>query len=211
MYETLENGYRIYKANECCVFRKTKETFGGLSNMSAGFPLKINGHTILTSEALYQACKFTHYPNIQEKILNERSPMTAKMVTKPYQNYVREDWENIKIKVMRWCLQMKLAQNYIKFGLLLEQTGKRDIVEESAKDSFWGTIRRNDNLCGVNALGRLLMELRENYYKTRYSYDTLIVNPLAISDFYLLGQPIFVVDMRDSFIKELKIALYNKI
>ena len=109
MPQVKEKDIRIYNISECCVFRKTKEMFGGLSNMASGFPLKINDVKILSAEALYQACKFPHYPDIQRKIISEKSPMTAKMVFKPYNNNIRKDWEDIKVKVMRWCLQVKLA------------------------------------------------------------------------------------------------------
>ena len=49
---------RTYRYDEVCAFRKTKEAFGALSNMASGFPIRINGTFILTSEALYQACRF---------------------------------------------------------------------------------------------------------------------------------------------------------
>ncbi len=207
MVEVQTKDIRIYKQKECCVFRKTKEEYGGLSNMASGYLLEINGHQILSSEALYQACKFTEYPTIQKKIISEKSPMTAKMVAKPYTDCIRKDWEEIKIKVMRWCLQIKLAQNYIKFGILLEQTGKKNIVEESAKDPFWGAIRYGEELRGINALGRLLMELRYQYHNKRYSSDMFIVNPLNVVDFNILDQPIQTIDMRNSFLESIKISL----
>ncbi|MCX6161944.1 MAG: NADAR family protein, partial [Ignavibacteriae bacterium] len=71
---------RTYHLGAACIFRKTKEAFGELSNMAAGFPLYVNGIKILTTEALYQACRFPHLPDIQQKIIYEKSPMTAKMV-----------------------------------------------------------------------------------------------------------------------------------
>ena len=73
---------RTYKYGEVCHFRKTKELNGGLSNMASGFPIKVNGIYMLTSEALYQSCRFPHLPEVQKKIIDEKSPMTAKMVGK---------------------------------------------------------------------------------------------------------------------------------
>lgn len=204
MPQVKEKDIRIYNISECCVFRKTKEMFGGLSNMASGFPLKINDVKILSSEALYQACKFPHYPDIQRKIISEKSPMTAKMVCKPYNNNIRKDWEDIKVKVMRWCLQVKLAQNYIKFGALLNSTYDKYIVEESHKDIFWGTINKNNQLSGVNALGRLLMELRKSYYENRFSHDLFVISPLSIPDFKLFGEVILDIDERDNFMAHIK-------
>ncbi len=63
------NQVRTYNRNESVVFSKTHEPFGGLSNMAGGFPLKVNGLRILTSEALYQACRFPHKPDVQRLII----------------------------------------------------------------------------------------------------------------------------------------------
>jgi len=59
---------RIYDRSSSVVFLKTREAFGGLSNMAAGFPLHVQGSRIYTSEALYQACRFPHLPEIQRLI-----------------------------------------------------------------------------------------------------------------------------------------------
>ena len=38
---------RTYHRNECAVFLKTAEQFGGLSNMADGYPLVINGRHLV--------------------------------------------------------------------------------------------------------------------------------------------------------------------
>lgn len=159
---------REYIKEECCIFSSTKNEFGGLSNMCAGFNLNINGINILTSEALYQALRFPDFPDIQNQIILEKSPMTAKMISKKHINKTRSDWEDFKVDIMRWCLKVKLAQNFLKFGLLLESTYSKPIVEYSTKDEFWGAKPNKDSktLTGINALGRLLMELRADYRKS---------------------------------------------
>lgn len=180
---------RTYQRSDCVTFRKTKEVFGGLSNMAGGYPLKVNGVNILTSEALYQACRFPHLPDVQKLIIAQNSPMTAKMKSKPYRNQSRSDWDKVRVNVMRWCLRVKLVQNWDKFGQLLLDTGDKAIVEDSSKDDFWGAIPTDDHeLIGVNALGRLLMELRENL---KNNPDSLkVVQPLTIDNFLLLDKPI---------------------
>ncbi|MDD3888258.1 MAG: NADAR family protein [Patescibacteria group bacterium] len=205
--ETKKHEHKIYNANECCVFRKTKELYGGLSNMASGFPLKVNGVHILTSEAIYQACRFPHLPDIQEKIIKEKSPMSAKMVGKPYRSNSRADWDDTRIKIMRWCLRVKLAQNFFEFGKLLESTFDKPIIEDSSKDDFWGAIRdkKDENILkGTNALGRLLMELRQSYNEKRYSYEMFVVEPLNIPNFTLFGQNIDTIDERETFISTIK-------
>ncbi|GEM_PF-682397 len=198
---------RKYKVNEVVWFRKTKEAYGGLSNMCSGYSLKINGHDILSSEALYQACRFPDFPDIQKLIISEKSPMTAKMKSKPHRTNTREDWDNVRIIIMRWVLQVKLAQNFIKFGKLLEETYPKQIVEDSRRDRFWGAVRdKNDtnSIVGVNALGRLLMELRSKYMSEN-RYDLLVVSPPQLTNFKLFGSPIEPVDERINFVNNLMI------
>lgn len=187
---------RTYERHACITFRKTDEAFGGLSNMAPGFSLKVNGILIRTSEALYQACRFPRMPDVQRLIIEQKSPMTAKMKSKPYRAQSRPDWERVRVKVMTWCLRVKLAQNWSAFGGLLLSTGELPIVEESTKDDFWGAKAVEDNkLRGNNVLGRLLMKLREDL-RGPNSESLRHVEPLALPDFLLLGQPIAAIGMR---------------
>ena len=186
---------RTYVRGNAVVVYKTKEDFGGLSNMASGYPLQINGVRILTTEALYQACRFPHMPEVQREIIGQHSPMTAKMKSKPHRKDSRPDWEDVRYKVMRWCLRVKLAQNYDEFGRLLLATRDRPIVEQSRKDDYWGAKlvdEAGDTLIGQNVLGRLLMELRE---KLKDDTDGMLktVPPLSIPEFLLLGKPIETV------------------
>jgi type I restriction enzyme, S subunit len=184
---------RTYDPSASVVFLKTNERFGGLSNMAPGFPLRVNGVRIRTSEALYQACRFPHMPEVQQLIIGENSPMTAKMRSKPYRRVSRHDWDFVRVKIMRWCLRVKLAQNWREFGRLLLATGHRPIVEQSRKDDFWGAKVADDGtLVGMNVLGRLLMELREQL-KGDEAEGLRFIEPLAISEFLLFGQPIEAV------------------
>ncbi|MCA3642801.1 MAG: DUF1768 domain-containing protein [Methylobacterium sp.] len=184
---------RTYDPSASVVFLKTNERFGGLSNMAPGFPLRVNGVRIRTSEALYQACRFPHMPEVQQLIIGENSPMTAKMRSKPYRRVSRQDWDFVRVKIMRWCLRVKQAQNWREFGRLLLATGDRPIVEQSRKDDFWGAKVADDGtLVGMNVLGRLLMELREQL-KGDEVENLRFIEPLAISEFLLFGQPIEAV------------------
>ena len=185
---------RSYERQVSVVFCKTNEEFGGLSNMAPGFPLRVNGIDILTSEALYQACRFPHLPDVQRLIITQKSPMTAKMKSKPYRSQSRGDWDVVRVRIMRWCLRVKLAWNWTEFRDLLLATGGRPIVEKSRKDDFWGAKVRSDGvLVGVNLLGRLLMELREELRGA--SCEALRrLEPPTDRAFLLYGQPIRVIE-----------------
>jgi len=200
-----ESEKRTYFVKDVARFRKTSEEFGGLSNMAPGFPLIILEHRVLTSEALYQACRFPHLPDVQAMIITEKSPMTAKMRSKPYRKDSRPDWDEVRVAVMKWCLRVKLIQNWQKFSDLLLSTGDLPIVEESRRDSYWGAILQDDHtLDGQNVLGRLLMDLRG---KLREEPDALrSVRPPAIDNFCLMGKPVSVVG---PFVQDLDISVYQ--
>jgi type I restriction enzyme, S subunit len=172
------------------VFSKTNEPFGGLSNMAEGFPLKVNSIHIRTSEALYQACRFPHLSEVQQLIIEEASPVAAKTTSKLHRDNSRPDWDQVRVDIMRWCLRVKLVQNWERFSVLLLETGERPIVEKSHKDTFWGAKMVDDQtLIGTNMLGCLFMELREAI--KRSDCDMILrVEPLTIPNFHLMGQPI---------------------
>ena len=112
--DTVSCQTRTYQRSKSAVFLKTREKHGGLSNM-AGFPLEVNGVRIRTSEALYQACFPDTFRRCSTR-LSLREVRTAKMKGKPHRSNSRSDWDAVRIKIMRWCLQVKLAQNWDKFS-----------------------------------------------------------------------------------------------
>jgi ribA/ribD-fused uncharacterized protein len=177
-----------YNPSECAVFWKVAEKHGGCSNMAGGYPLTVNGHVIRTSEALYQACRFPHLPDVQKLIIEQKSPMSAKMVGKPYRLNTRPDWDNVRVLIMGWCLRVKFVQNRDKFGKVLFETGDLPIVEKSRKDPFWGAVPDSaGNLVGSNVLGQLLTNLREELRDR----SVIGVGPLTnLPDFSLYGEAI---------------------
>lgn len=188
---------RTYRRDEVVAFRKTGEAFGGLSNMAPGFPIQVFGRRVRTAEALYQACRYPHLPEVQRMILNESSPMTAKMRSKPYRGESRPDWERVRIPIMKWCLRVKLLYNWEKFSELLLETGDKPIVEDSRKDNFWGAkpCRDRDTLTGQNVLGRLLMELRDQLRNDPNPLRS--VAPVRIEMFLLDGRSLPTITLTD--------------
>jgi ribA/ribD-fused uncharacterized protein len=192
------NGQRV---EECVVFFKVKEEWGGLSNMSNDYPLMIGGVRVGSSEALYQAMRFPHEPAWQQEILTAPHAMAAKMKAKKggrRKNHTRPDWETVQEEVMRWCLRIKWAQHPHRFGGLLRATRSQPIAERSSKDRFWGAVLESDQvLRGENRLGRLLMELRQEQaprWASGPEGRRLQVEPPAIREVLLLGRPVAVVE-----------------
>jgi type I restriction enzyme S subunit len=166
--------------------------------MAPGFPLSVNGVRIRTSEALYQACRFPSRPDVQQQIIDDPSPMTAKMRSKPFRPDTRPDWDAVRVKIMRWCLRVKLAQNWRAFETVLLSTGDMPIVEKKVRrPDFWGASEKPDGtLVGMNVLGRLLMELREGL-KGEQADSLRFIEPPDIPEFLLFDLPIGPVAASD--------------
>lgn len=193
-----QSSWRVYvPGEEVVVFHKTREEWGELSNMAAGFPLVVAGSEWMTSEALYQACRFPHLPHVQMLIQEQSSPMAAKMKSKPFRPQSRPDWERVRVRVMRWVLRVKLAQNFDSFSAALQATGDRAIVERSHKDRYWGSVPDEEgNLCGQNVLGRLLMELRSEL-DSQPMHELLLVRKPEIEGLELFGRSVESVHADD--------------
>jgi ribA/ribD-fused uncharacterized protein len=167
---------RIYKKDSCITFRSTKSDFGGLSNMAPGFPINIKNNWIKTTEALYQALKYPNNPEIQKRIIFANSPIVAKRISRHYEDFERKDWIHVRYKIMRFCIEVKLKQNLNTFSKILLSTNDLPIVEYTKDDKVWGAIDKGGYYEGVNALGRLLMELREKYKSDPNNYFISIPN-----------------------------------
>jgi len=189
--------FRTYDMNNVAAFKKTSELFGGLSNMAGGYPIVVNDINILSSEALYQACRYPDFPEIQSSIIRQRSPMAANMVSKQEVDKTRPDWLSVRVPIMKWCLKVKLAQNWDMFSELLESTGNLPIVEVSNIDEYWACKIKEGKYIGGNVLGRLLMELRD-FRKTIQEEELNGISPLQIVNFKFLGEDMGFVPRKNS-------------
>lgn len=176
---------RIYSKKDIISFAKIADEWGLFSNMHYG-ALFVNETLIPSVEALYQSCKYPLYPNIQKEILSQDNAMKAKKISRQYIRYQRQDWEDVKFQIMRWCLMVKLIQEWDNLAPLLLKTKGLPIVEYSKKDALWGAMPYgNDKLKGKNILGRLLMDIRDKYILTNEKPQ--FIPPLQISAFQLYG------------------------
>lgn len=173
---------RKYKKNECITFKSTKGRYGSLSNMAPGYPLFIGGIEIKTSEGLYQALRFPDYPEIQKKIIDFSSPISAKKYSREHLDKTRIDWNKHRFKIMKFCLEIKLKQNWNSFSKALLDTRNLPIVEHTDKDKVWGATDEGEFYSGTNALGRLLMELREKVRTNTFELTIPQINGLVFLD-----------------------------
>ena len=115
-----------------------------------------------TNEHFYQACKFTDYNRIIE-IANHPSKGLKKYVNSLKGEW-REDWDDIKLGVMRTGLNFKFSQHNPTLRQKLIATGEVYIQEGNWwNDKYWGVCLKTGE--GENHLGKLLMEIREEILK----------------------------------------------
>lgn len=106
------------------------------------------------------------YPSIEHafqasKVLSNKERQKFTMGTPGHakklgqQVKLREDWEEVKVGVMKALLHIKFAKSPLRGELLA--TEHEVLVEDNDwGDTFWGTCNGE----GKNVLGKLLMEVR---------------------------------------------------
>jgi ribA/ribD-fused uncharacterized protein len=132
-----------------------------LSNFYPYAPIFYRGIHFKSSEHFYVTCK-TFDKQHQQMIINSPTPREAKnngkLVT------LRDDWEDVKLNIMRLALRLKFTQNPKLLYKLCNETN--ELIEFNQwHDNFWGdcTCKRCQKIIGLNWLGRLLMELKAQY------------------------------------------------
>lgn len=147
-------------------FTKVDLPWGWLGNMFAS-PIKYKGKEWKTSEALFQALRFED-EEIRELIRGEKSPMGAKMKAKGNKNKMLvEPMSEKDIENMKMVVRLKFDQNPV-LKSKLKVSGEHVIVENigernGARHLFWGMKKINGEWVGNNMMGKILMELREEF------------------------------------------------
>lgn len=129
----------------------------GFSNFSI-HSVEIKGLGLFpTSEAAFQAHKD---PTNAKYIQQQESSFDPKLSRKlGYMCKIREDWEEVKEKVMYNVLKAKFTQHK-KIRKNLIHTGFRPIVFCSS-DLYWGNGKCGK---GKNVMGKILTKLRKEFY-----------------------------------------------
>jgi len=156
--------------NRILFFKRDKIDFGFLSNF---YPciLYIDGKKWPHAEAYYQAQKSDN-PEYHKQILKKLYPSWSKYIGdsridnpriskkswfRKHPEDLRDDWDSIKLDVMKKALQAKFSQHE-NLHLSLKKTFPAELIEDSPRDSFWGYGEDGN---GFNHLGKLLIEIRE--------------------------------------------------
>ena len=130
------------------------ENYSFLSNFHPS-PMVINGIYYPTVEHYFQAQKTLDF-NTRLKIAAAPTPGKAKGIGRHV--YLRTDWNNVKIDIMRDALIQKFSDKKLQKNLI--DTGDAELIEGNWwGDKFWGVCGGE----GENHLGKLLMEVREMF------------------------------------------------
>lgn len=130
------------------------EDYGYFSNYWVA-EINVEGKSWPSSEHYYQSCKSTDEV-FREKVRTAPTPDDAKTLGNSEECICRPDWDTYKDTAMRIALRAKFTQHDNLRKLLLE-SGDAILIENSAKDYYWGC---GEDGSGKSMLGKLLMELR---------------------------------------------------
>lgn len=183
-------GVEVWRAEECLVFYRTTDPWGGLSTAGYPYPVRLRNLLIESCEHLYQACRFPDEPGLQRLVLSQARPWRAKRLAYQHLERTRPDWNVVRRRIMYWCLQRKLEGN-ANFANLLLATRERTLVQRSSEDLYWGAVPRPDgSLVGHNHLGRLLMCLRAEATQALAAQKPYLIKTPEVPNFRLLGVPV---------------------
>lgn len=142
-----------------------------LSNFSS-FRVYWRGIDFDTSEHAYHYSKFSpliddnaienHSAVAAREILAARSAHEAFKIAECNKTHRHPNWDNIKRGIMKDILIAKVSQHEYVHRKLLD-TGDRELIEDSWRDSVWGW---GPDKQGQNLLGKLWMEIREEIRKS---------------------------------------------
>lgn len=176
---------RVYEQSAVAAFSLTSAPMGELSNFNPKFPITVltdAGPVRLDStETWYQVDKFRDHPEIQQGLIDaawahKNPPRGGKDFAWAHADKVSEDWaKGRSVQSMRFAIRIKTAQHRDAVTSALALADGRPIVEFSKKDAFWGAKPYPDGtLRGVNALGRLWMELGLELDKNPDAYKFVV-------------------------------------
>lgn len=154
--------YDASKLN-CWAFHKSTDERDGitlsLGNLCGGYPFSLCGHIFSTSESAYLCGEFSlntpMHAEIQHELQEQKNGFVSKKFIKnKYKEYIREDWEEIRLQWMLYVVWYKCIGNADFRDLLLSLPKDAVIIENSNivrgrvngnnRDMVWGA--KNDEL-----------------------------------------------------------------
>ena len=149
---------------------------GPFSNFQYCPSLIIDNIKFANTEQAFMYYKALHFKDNEsmEKIKNETNPYKAKQLGRLVKGYVDSEWDSVRYKYMLKVNMAKYTQNSNLFDSLIN-TKNLILVETNPRDNIWAIgLSADDNSVldqtkwkGQNLLGKVLMEIREYFYKLK--------------------------------------------
>lgn len=159
---------------------------GDYEFLSNFYPAKLmyDGIAYYNAEAAYQAqkCADPDEKMLFAKLYSDESKRFGRTIV------VREDWDEIKVDVMKSVVRAKFEQNP-RLAEMLLGTGDIPLLEGNTwHDVFWGVDLKTGE--GENNLGKILMQLRKDFKEKGFS-DKRALRP--VQEFHY-GKHIILTD-----------------
>ena len=129
-----------------------------LSNFYSS-PIRYKGKVYPTAEHLYQALKTK---NKRKRAMIRRCSSPGKAKKLGQEILLRDDWEQVKDKLMYMVIRLKFLQNRM-LSMWLSNTKNITLTEgNNWHDNYWGdcSCSKCKNVKGENQLGKTLMKIR---------------------------------------------------
>lgn len=152
------------------VVKRFRGDYEFLSNF---YPAKLmfDGIAYYNAEAAYQAQKCVDLDQKKQfaKLYSDESKRFARTIV------VRDDWDAIKVDVMKHVVRAKFEQNP-RLAKMLIRTGDIPLLEGNTwHDVFWGVDLKTGE--GENHLGTILMQLRKDFIENGVD-DKSVLRPI---------------------------------
>ena len=148
------------ETNDAVYFFTT--AFHPLDNFSA-HSIDLWNKTFPTAEHAFQWRKFSsNHPDVAGAILSAKSPHLVKEISDANKDKQPANWHEEKVAAMEEILRAK-ADQHKDVREILRKAGKRNIIENSPVDNFWG-IGPEGN--GKNMVGEIWMKIRDSLKMT---------------------------------------------
>ena len=152
-----EKDFRVYLNDENVIaFNSRIREWEMFSNFHR-CKLNYNGKQFHSSEQMFFYHLTTQTPELQREIMRQSTARDVKML---HLQHNQLDIGSNHNAVMRLCLKTKFEQCDEFRNALLANEDKVFIEYAPWFDTYWGCFRKDNYYIGCNALGRLLMELR---------------------------------------------------
>lgn len=149
-------GHAVAASKEIRFYSRGDPKYFFLSNFFEA-PFVVGGVTYPTVEHFFQASKFAKDPELQKAIATASTPREAKRLGGTRSEAFCKDWGTKRDGVMATALRAKFGQHADLQARLLATAGSK-LIEAAPGDKYWGCGKDGS---GVNRLGALLMELRD--------------------------------------------------